>query len=298
MGHVHSDHKKRSHLIISIVLNLITTIAEIIGGIASGSLALLSDALHNLSDVFALSVSLVAVELQKFDQTETRTFGFKRAEVLAALLNAAILIVVSVYLFKEAYARFLHPVSINTTVMLIVAVIGLAANAVSVLVLRKDAHDNMNIRTAYVHLFSDTLSSVAVIAGGMCIWFFGVRWIDPLLTVIIGVYVLKEGYEIVMEAVDILMQNAPKGISITDIKNDIERIEGVKDFHHAHIWSVTENRIFLEAHINVSKDVLISETCLLKDKIEQLLKAKYSISHTTLQFEYDSCRNVPLIKPE
>ncbi len=298
MGHSHSHHSKRSHLIISIFLNSLTTVAEIAGGVVSGSLALLSDALHNLSDVFALVVSLIAVELQKFDQTQKRTFGFRRAEVLAALLNASILIAVSCYLFKAAYERFAHPSGIHTGMMIGVALVGLAANAVSALVLRGDAHENMNIRTAYLHLFTDTLSSVAVVAGGVCIRLWGVAWVDPLLTVLIGVYVLREGYAIVMQALDILMQNAPSGIAIQDIKRDIEEIEGVEDLHHVHLWSVTEDSVFLEAHINVINDVRLSEGCLIKDRIENLLRSKYAITHTTLQLEYDSCRNVPLIKAE
>ena len=257
--------KKSSRLIISILLNALITVVEIIGGIVSGSLALISDALHNFTDVFALIISLIAIELQKHVHTETRTFGYKRAEVLAALLNASILMVVSFFLFKEAFARFIHPVNVNTGVMIIVALIGLIANAAAVLLLRKDAHGNMNIRTAYLHLFTDTLSSVAVALGGVFIWIFGIEWIDPLLTVLIGVYVLKEGYAIVMQAVHILMQHVPKGISIKDIQRDIEQIKGIKDIHHAHLWSVTEDDIYFEAHINVAEDIRLSESCLLKD---------------------------------
>lgn len=298
MEHPYSRQRKSSHLVISILLNALITIVEIMGGIVSGSLALISDALHNFTDVFALIVSLIAVELQKHAHTETRTFGYKRAEVLAALLNASILVAVSFFLFKEAFVRFIHPVNVKIGVMITVALIGLIANAVSVLLLRKDAHGNMNIRTAYLHLFTDTLSSVAVVLGGIFIWFFGIKWIDPLLTVLIGVYVLKEGYEIVMQAVHILMQHVPKGISIKDIKSDIEQIRGIKNIHHAHLWSVTEDDIYLEAHINVIENIRLSESCLLKEGIEQLLKVKYSITHVTLQFEYNSCKNVPLIHAE
>jgi cobalt-zinc-cadmium efflux system protein len=296
MERIHSHQK--NNLIISILLNALITVVEIIGGIVSGSLALISDALHNFTDVFALIVSLIAVELQKQAHTEKRTFGYKRAEVLAALLNASILMAVSFFLFKEAFVRFIHPVNVNTGVMITVALIGLIANAVSVLLLRKDAHANMNIRTAYLHLFTDTLSSVAVVLGGIFIWLFGIKWVDPLLTVLIGVYVLKEGYAIVMQAVHILMQHVPKGISLQDIKRDIEQIKGIKNIHHAHLWSVTEDDICLEAHIDVAEDIRLSESCTLMGKIEQLLKAKYAITHVTLQFEYNLCKNVPLIQAE
>ena len=298
MKHSHLHQKRSSRLVFSILLNALITVVEIIGGFVSGSLALISDALHNFTDVFALIVSLIAIELQKHAHTETRTFGYKRAEVLAALLNASILLVVSFFLFKEAFVRFIHPVSVNTGVMITVALIGLIANAVSVTLLRKDAHGNMNIRTAYLHLLTDTLSSVAVVLGGIFIWFFGIKWIDSLLTVLIGVYVLKEGYTIVMQAVHILMQHVPKEISIKNIKSDIEQIGGIKNIHHVHLWSVIEDDICLEAHINVAEDIRLSESCLLKEDIEQLLKTKYSISHVTLQFEYNLCRNVPLIQAE
>ncbi len=296
MVHSHSHQKQR--LGISIVLNTLITVVEVIGGIASGSLALISDALHNFTDVFALLISLFAVELQKHAHTETRTFGYKRAEVLAALINASILIAVSLFLFKEAIARFIHPVSVNTGIMIVVASVGLAANAVSALLLRDDAHGNMNIRTAYLHLFTDALASVAVVLGGIGIWIFGIMWIDPLLTVAIGVYVLKEGYEIVMQAAHILMQHVPKGISMKDIKGDVEQIPGIKNIHHVHIWSVTESSIYLEAHINVVQDMRLSECCLLKEKVEQLLKTKHKITHITLQFEYNSCRIMPLVSAE
>jgi len=297
-AHSHSHNRKRSHLIFSILLNALITFVEVVGGLVSGSLALLSDALHNFTDVFALVVSLIAVELQKHAHTETRTFGYKRAEVLAALLNASILIVVSFFLFKEAFERLIHPAPINTGVMIVVAVIGLAANALSMVLLRKDAHGNMNIRAAYLHLFTDTLSSVAVVLGGIVIWRFGITWVDPLLTVAIGAYVLKEGYEIVMQALHILMQNVPKGISVKNIKHDIEQIPGVKNIHHVHLWSVAEDNIFMEAHINVAEDIRISECCVLKNRIEELLKSKHKVTHVTIQFEYDSCKNVSLIHTE
>lgn len=298
MAHTHTHDSKIPRLVFSILLNGLITAVEIIGGIVSGSLALLSDALHNFADVFALIISLIAVKLQHYAHTEERTFGYKRAEVLAALLNASILIAVSFYLFKEAYERFIHPVGIKTGVMLTVAMIGLAANALSVLILRKDAHENMNIRAAYLHLFTDTLSSVAVVLGGIFIWMYRINWIDPVLTIVIGAYVLKEGFEIVMQSVHILMQNAPKGISIKAIQEDIERIQGIGNIHHAHLWSITEDDIFLEAHINMSEDIRLSESCRLQGTIKQLLKTKYGITHVTLQIEYDQCKNVPLIHEE
>jgi cobalt-zinc-cadmium efflux system protein len=283
-------------LIISAGLNLATTVAQIIGGILSGSLSLISDALHNLSDTIALVISLFAVRLSKRKNTEAQTFGYKRAEILAALFNACALVVVSVFLFKEAMVRFSHPHPINSVLMLSVASVGLIANIVSVFLLKAHAHEDLNIRAAYVHLFSDFLSSIAVIIGALAILISKAYWIDPALTILIGIYVLKEGYNIIEESTRILMQHVPKGINLREIQARIEGIDGVKDIHHAHLWAVTERDIHFEAHINVLRDMPVSETCLLVKQVEETLKEHFAITHVTLQIEFNSCKGVPLVK--
>jgi cobalt-zinc-cadmium efflux system protein len=295
---MHTDKagNKEGKLVISAGLNFATTVAQIIGGILSGSLSLISDALHNLSDTAALVISLFAVKLAKKENTELRTFGYKRAEILAALFNACVLVVVSVYLFKEAFMRLLHPQAVNSLLMLVIASVGLIANIVSVFLLKKHAHEDLNVRAAYVHLFADFLSSIAVIFGAVIIFLSKAYWVDPVLTFIIGIYVLREGYKIIEESIHILMQHVPKGINLKDIQDQIARIEGIKDIHHAHLWSVTERDIHLEAHLNVSRDMPVSQTCLLKNQIEEILKKRFGITHSTLQFEYDSCKGVSLIK--
>jgi len=294
--HNTDTHSKENSLSISVVLNFITGVAQVVGGIFSGSLSLISDALHNLSDSAALFLSLIAVKLSKKENTETKTFGYKRAEILAALFNASMLIVVSLFLFKEAYVRFFHPQQINSLLMMSVAIVGLIANLISVFLLKGHAHDDMNIRSAYLHLFSDFLSSIAVIAGALIIYAFKAYWIDPVLTIIIGLYVLKGGYQILEESIHILMQNVPKGISLKEIQNKIEAVDGVNNLHHAHLWAVTENDVHFEAHINLTKDVPVSETCKMYGYIEKMLEETFSIHHTTLQFEVDSCKGTPLIK--
>jgi cobalt-zinc-cadmium efflux system protein len=293
--HNTDTHSKENGLTISFLLNLTTSIMQIVGGLLSGSLSLISDALHNLSDSVALLLSLLVVKLSKKENTETRTFGYKRAEILAALFNASMLIVVAVFLFKEAYIRFYDPHPINGILMLSVASIGLLANLISVFLLKGHAHDDMNIRSAYLHLFSDFLSSIAVVAGALAIYAYKSYWVDPVLTVIIGLYVLKGGYQILEDSLTILMQNVPKGISLKEIQSNIEAVDGVKNLHHAHLWSVTERDIHLEAHINLKKDMPVSETCKLYAQIESLLEEKYGIHHITLQFEVDSCKGVQLI---
>jgi cobalt-zinc-cadmium efflux system protein len=180
--------------------------------------------------------------------------------------------------------------------MMSVAIVGLIANLISVFLLKGHAHNDMNIRSAYLHLFSDFLSSIAVIAGALIIYAFKAYWIDPVLTIIIGLYVLKGGYQILEESIHILMQNVPKGINLKEIQNKIEVVDGVKNLHHAHLWAVTENDIHFEAHINLTKDVPVSETCKMYGYIEKMLEETFSIHHTTLQFEVDSCKDVQLIK--
>jgi cobalt-zinc-cadmium efflux system protein len=293
---MHNENNKESRLIISAGLNFVTTVAQIIGGILSGSLSLISDALHNLSDTVALVISFFAVRLAKRKNTEAQTFGYKRAEILAALFNACALVVVSIFLFKEALARFAHPHPINSVLMLSVASVGLIANIISVFLLKTHAHEDLNVRAAYVHLFSDFLSSIAVIIGACAIFISRAYWIDPALTVIIGIYVLREGYKIIEESTRILMQYVPKGINLREIQTQIEGIDGVKDIHHAHLWAVTERDIHFEAHINVSRDMPVSETCVLVKQVEEVLKEKFAITHVTLQIELDSCKGVSLIK--
>jgi cobalt-zinc-cadmium efflux system protein len=294
--HTHQENNKESRLIISAGLNFATTVAQIIGGILSGSLSLISDALHNLSDTVALVISFFAVRLAKRKNTEGQTFGYKRAEILAALFNACVLVVVSIFLFKEAIVRFTHPQSINSMLMLSVAVVGLVANIVSVFLLKAHAHEDLNVRAAYVHLFSDFLSSIAVIVGALAILLSKAYWIDPILTILIGIYVLREGYKIIGESTHILMQHVPRGINLKDIQEQIEGIDGVKDIHHVHLWAVTEKDIHFEAHINVSRDMPVSETCALVKQVEDALKKNFDITHVTLQIEFNSCKGVNLIK--
>lgn len=296
MGNIHAHKDVKKKLGLSIFLNLLITVIQTIGGLASGSLSLLTDALHNLTDTFSLVTSFIALKLSDKENTDLRTFGYKRAEILAALLNASLLIIVSFFLFKEAVLRFFHPVPINSGFVIVVASIGLIVNSLCAFLLKDDHHDNMNLRSAFVHLFSDALVSAAVIVGALCMYCFGVFWIDSILTLGIGLYVIKEGYVIVMDAVHILMQYVPRGIVLRDIQKDIEQIEGVKDIHHTHAWGVTPQDIHFEAHINTVNDIKLSKSCVLKDQIEKLLREKYSIYHSTLQFEYNSCKGISLIK--
>jgi cobalt-zinc-cadmium efflux system protein len=197
-GNAHSG----KNLLISILLNLTVSIAEVIGGLISNSLALISDALHNLGDTFALFIAYIAALISRKTLSPKKTFGYKRIEILAALFNAVILVVIIVFLFIESFKRLANPESIKGLIMLIVAVIGFSANLISVILLKKHSGKNINIRAAYLHLLGDTVSSVMVILSGILIYFFNLFWIDPLVTILLGLYLLKETYMILKEAVD------------------------------------------------------------------------------------------------
>jgi len=294
MAHNHSHSSTRIKLLITVLLNLFITVAEVIGGIISGSLALISDALHNFSDAISVSISYIAIRLKERDSSSKHTFGFKRAEILAAVINSSVLVIISLYLFYEAILRFQNPEPIKGVLMVVVAAVGLAANIIGTLLLKRDAKNNINIRSSYLHLLTDAVSSVAIILGGFAILLWNIYWIDPLLTILIAVYITRESFKILSEAVHVLMEGAPPDISIREIQSKVEKLEKVENIHHVHIWTVGENDVHLEAHIDVA-DMMISKSNILGEQIEALLKTKFGINHITLQFECDQCKDVGLV---
>jgi cobalt-zinc-cadmium efflux system protein len=242
MEHDHHHHHKDisgKNLLITSLLNLAITIVEIAGGLISNSLALLSDALHNLGDTSAVFIAYMAHLISRKGRTSKKTFGYKRIEILAALFNAIVLIVITSYLFVEAFRRIRHPEPIKGNVMFVVAVVGLLANILSVLLLKRDSKHNINVRAAYLHLLGDTISSVAVIAGAVFIYFFGWYWIDPLITFIVGLYILKETWVVLKQAVEILMQGTPEDLDLTEVKEALEDLPEIDNIHHVHAWTLT-----------------------------------------------------------
>ncbi|MBK5244197.1 MAG: cation transporter [Eubacteriaceae bacterium] len=276
------------------VLNATITIAEIIGGILSGSLALLSDAVHNLSDTVAIALSYVANRIAQKPKDAKRTFGYKRVEILTAFINASVLLALSIILIVEAIKRWQSPESIDGTLMIIVASIGLVANFVSVFLLEKDSHENLNIKSSYLHLISDTVSSIGVLVGGIAIQLWGIVWIDPLITVLISVYIIRETWHVIKKTVEILMQSSAP-LDYDEIKTDVEKIDKVKNIHHVHSWMSNEKTIYFEAHIDM-EDLRLSEVETVYDKIEHLLIEHHGISHITLQAEVDKCCDKRLFK--
>jgi cobalt-zinc-cadmium efflux system protein len=297
MNHTHHNHHGHTerNLLFSALLNLVVTVAEVLGGLFSNSLALLSDALHNLGDTTAIFIAFLANLISKKEGTSKKTFGFKRIEILAALFNAIVLVVIIIYLFIEAWHRLRNPMPIKGLVMLVVAVIGLLANLFSVLLLKKHAVQSINIRTAYLHLIGDTISSFVVIFTAILIYFFNIFWIDPLVTFLLGIYLLWETYRILKVALDILMQATPAGLDLNMVKDALETIPDIDNIHHVHAWNLSDQDIHFECHVDLKSDIRISETEAIRDAINKMLEEKFRITHLTIQYEYNCCADKNMI---
>ncbi len=296
-GHSHHHHTgEKKSLIVSILLNIVITAAEVVGGLISGSLALLSDALHNFNDVVAMFTSYVALLFSEKPHNERKTFGYKRVQILAALFNSVLLIVASLVLFRESFFRFFRPEPIRGGLMLVVATIGLMANLFSVFLLRGHAGHNLNIRTAYLHLIGDTLSSFAVVFGGIVISLWNWILVDPILTILIGIYILKEGISAFLESIEILMEAVPPEIDINLVREAIESLPEVENIHHVHVWRLDDKNILLEAHVDLKNDVPVSEADRIRAKIADILSCKFGIEHVTFQMEFNSCADKQLIQ--
>ena len=298
MGHNHAHHHpetKGKNLLISILLNILITISQAIGGVVSGSLALLSDALHNFSDVLSLVVSYVATKIAKKEASTTKTFGYKRAEIIAAFVNSATLIIVAFILIKEAIERFITPQTIDSTIVIWLSFLGILANGFSVLLLKKEAENNMNMRSAYLHLLTDMLASVAVLAGGILMKLYEIYWIDPLLTIIIGLYLIYMGYDLLKSSTKVLMLFTPDTIEVEEIVRAITKIDPIKNVHHVHIWQLNEQEVHLEAHIDFKKDITLTEFDKVLDLIEEEVYHKFGINHINIQPEYGKCDSKKII---
>ncbi|MCX8095179.1 MAG: cation diffusion facilitator family transporter [Caldisericia bacterium] len=295
MSEQHRDLKERNLLIV-ISLNLFIFISEFLGGIFSKSLSLLSDSFHNLSDTLSIIISLIAIRFSKKENSYEFTFGGKRAEILASLINSIFLFFISFFLIKEAFSRIFKPQIINLNLMLMIAIIGFILNGVSVILLKSFSKENLNIKSSYLHLLMDTLSSVAVIVGGVLMMLFKIYWIDPILTFLIVFYIIKEGFEIFKKSIKILLEASPYGFDFDKLKIELEKIEGVSNLHHVHIWQLDDKNYLFEGHIKLKKDYPISKGDEIREKIEFILKDKFNINHSTIQIEYNGCCEKDLIK--
>jgi cobalt-zinc-cadmium efflux system protein len=281
--------KSENKLILTIILNLTISIFEIIGGLISGSLSLISDALHNLSDSASMFISLFSLRVTYREKSLKNTYGFKRAEIIAALINSILLFITLAYILYESVLRLIHPQEVSSIIMLPVAIIGLLGNFFSAVLLFKESQKSINLKSTFLHIVIDTISSVIVIAGGFIIHYTGWFYIDPILSLIVIMYVLKEGYAIFREVVHILMQGTPIDIDLSQIKSRLESISGVENIHHIHVWSLNENERFSEFHALINCQTL-NEMDQLRDQINRILKDEFQINHTTIQFEGEKCK--------
>jgi cobalt-zinc-cadmium efflux system protein len=281
----HNHTISGKNLVLAILLNLVITLAEAIGGIISGSMALLSDAAHNFSDVISLIISYFANRLSKREATERQTFGFRRSEILAAFINSATLIIISVIIIIKAVQRLSEPVTLSAGLMIWLAIASIIVNGLSALVIRRDSHNNMNMRSAYLHLFGDMLTSVAVLAGGLAIRYLQWTWTDSVFSMAIAVYLLWLSWGLFRSSLRIIMQFTPEDVDIKKIACEIENISGVKNIHHVHIWQINDRDLMFEAHVDMSEDIKVSGFENILRQIKAVL-AHNGINHSTIQPEF------------
>ena len=285
--HNHNHNVSGKNLFITIVLNIIITLSQIIGGILSGSLALLSDAMHNFSDVLALIISYVANKMSSNPSSKFKTFGYKRAEILATLFNASTLIAIGLFLIYEAFHKFYNPEMIDSSWVIALGLLSIVLNAASVLLIKDDSHDNMNMKAAYLHLLTDVMTSVAVVVGGVLMYYFDIYWIDPLISVIIAVYLINASISLVKQSTSILMQFTPSNINTDEVVNLIENEKEIQNIHHIHIWKLDDHNIHLEAHLDFNENLTLMQSNKVIDMLERKLHDTFDIEHCTFQCEYN-----------
>lgn len=272
---------------VSLIATLGYVLLTLVAGLRAHSLALVSEAGHNASDALALLLSFVAVWFQTRPATDRKTFGYQRAGVLAAFINALTLVLIAGWIAWAAVHRLSHPAAVEPRIMMAVAAAGVLMNGIIAAMLWRVSHD-VNIRSVFIHMLGDTLSTAAVIAGGIAILLTGRTWIDPALSLAIAALILWSSAAIVRETLNILLEGTPRGISLIDIRATLAAIEGVEDVHDLHVWSLGSNSHALASHVTIA-DIPPSESNRILDRINQVLREQFRIHHTTLQFEHVVC---------
>lgn len=286
--------KVESKFVLSLALTGLILIAEIIGGVWTGSLALLSDAAHVFLDMLALALSYGAIRLAALPARGSHTYGFHRMKVIAAFINGATLLLVAFEIFREAWSRFQNPEPILAGPMLVVAVIGLIVNLVVVFVLSGHDHDDLNTRAAFLHVLGDTLSSVGVIVAGALILFTGWLWVDPLVSVLIALVIVSGAGRVLKQTIHILNEGAPEGVDVAELGQAMRQVAGVDEVHDLHVWTVSPGYTALSAHV-VLADQVLSQTHLIMDELKELIVHRFGIEHTTIQFECHNCGQGPVV---
>jgi cobalt-zinc-cadmium efflux system protein len=308
IGHEHNEHHDEHHdhghdhapwivqdaaggrkgLLIAFSITALMMVAEIIGGLLSNSLALLSDAGHMFIDNLALLLSFFAMKFATLPATEKKTFGFFRLEILAALINGVTLVFISLYIIYEAYFRIIHPQPVHGTLMLVVATVGLVVNILGAIVLMKHRDVNLNIRGAFLHIVGDALVSVGVIIGGIVILSTGWYLIDPILSIAISLVIIYGAWALVKESVNILLESAPSHIDTAAMAAEIGKVRGVREAYHIHVWTITSGVYAMSAHVLID-DQLVSRSRDVLDEIRSLVSEKFKVLHSTIQLECEKC---------
>ncbi|MDY6468341.1 cation diffusion facilitator family transporter [Acinetobacter faecalis] len=288
-GHDHSHavvtEGNSKKLTFALILTSTFLVVEVIAGFMTQSLALLSDAAHMFTDAAALAIALVAIKIGKLPADSKRTFGYQRFEILAALFNASMLFVVAIYILYEAYLRFSQPPEIQSTGMMIVAVIGLIINLISMKILFSSSQENLNVKGAYLEVLGDALGSVGVIIGAAIIYFTGWMWVDTLIAVLIGFWVLPRTWILLKQSINILLEGVPEEIDIEALRNDLFSLKDVESIHKLKVWAITSKNVHLTVHLLAPQ---ADRNKLYQDALE-ILAHKHGITEMTLQIEDDEC---------
>jgi len=281
--------------VFAIILTAITLLAEAVGGWWTNSLALLSDAAHVFMDLFALSLSLMAIYLAKRPADDERTYGWHRAEVFASLINGSTLLFIAFGILHEAWSRFANPEAVKSKEMFVIAVIGLVANLVAATQLHGHSHDDLNVRSAFLHVIGDAIASVGVIIGGLIMLYTEWFVVDAIISGLIALIIGWGSVRIIREAAHILLEGVPRGISVAEVVEQMRAVEGVNDVHHLHLWSICSHISALSAHIDIEPDYRLRQGEIIGE-IEQMLDHDYHITHSTLQGECSRCVTGPIIQ--
>jgi len=275
-------------LALSLGLTALFVIIEVVAGVFGNSLALLTDAAHNLTDVIALALSWHAIRLAAKPANSNKTYGYHRAGILVALVNSTTLVVIALGIFYEAYQRFLVPQEVNSGILVGVGLVAFIINLVTAMLVKRGSEHDLNLRSAFVHLMGDVLSTVGAVAAGVVIYFSGWNWLDPLVSVLIGFLILWNAWGILRETVDILLESTPRDVNINNMVNEMTQLKGVLGVHDLHVWSITQGLRTMSAHI-LTEDISISAGNNIQAEINELVAQRYNIAHATLQLECVGC---------
>lgn len=290
-NHIHNENRKAKFITI-ILLNLSISTVEMVAGILSQSMALVSDAFHNFGDTASVIISYIAWIISKTPANFKNTFGYKRVEIISAFVNSLFLFIISIFIISESIKKLIKPELINPDIMMVFSLLAFIVNLISAIMLHKETN-NLNWKASYLHLLGDSVFSLVVFIGGFFIKKFNYYFIDPLLSIIMAFIIIQQSYKILLKSFKILIQSSPD-IDYSEMKKDIEQIKGVKNIHHIHCWMDNDNTKYLQAHIEV-EDCMVSESCKIQDEINRVLSKKYSILHSTLQIETDRCNRKDII---